>query len=305
MRDNFAKVLYRVGKENPKIAIVVADISPAGSMASFREEFPMRFINVGVAEQNMIGMCAGMALRGLRPFAYTIATFTIYRPFEMIRDDLCYQNLPVTVVGIGGGINYSTLGGTHHAQEDIAIMSALPNMTIIAPCDPAEVEAATIYCATQSNSPVYLRLGKAGEPNLTEKATEPWCFGKIRTIRQGSKRCILTYGPITKMAVEAALEVETKTGDAVEVVSVSTLKPLDTVGIKKVLSTFKKVLVLEEHSIRGGLGAQVKELAWDSKVSTDLKTIGLKDEFIHVYGNYQQLLAAHGITKEKIVESLL
>jgi transketolase len=146
------------------------------SIAKFCSEFPNRFINTGVAEQ----MVAGMAQRGLRPFAYTIATLTLYRPFEMVRDDLCYQDLPVTIVGTGGGVTYSTLGATHYAQEDIALACALPNMNVIAPCDPAEVEAATRWCAKQELGPVYLRLAKAGEPNLTGEATTLWQFGKIR-----------------------------------------------------------------------------------------------------------------------------
>src|SRR3954451_24124627 len=128
----------------------------------------------------MIGMVVGMAQRGLRPFAYTIATFALYRPFEMVRDDLAYQNLPVTVVGIGGGVTYSTLGATHHAQEDIAIATAIPNMAVIAPCDPAETEAATRWCATQERGPVYLRLGKAGEPDLTTRAEDAFAFGQVR-----------------------------------------------------------------------------------------------------------------------------
>ena len=123
MRNRFADTFYELGKADPRLCVVVADISPAGSIAKFRSEFPRRFINTGVSEQIMIGMVAGMAQRGLRPFAYTIATFTLYRPFEMVRDDLCYQNLPVTIVGIGGGVTYSTLGATHHAQEDVAIAS--------------------------------------------------------------------------------------------------------------------------------------------------------------------------------------
>ena len=129
MRNAFAEVLADLGREDPRVCIVVADISPAGPMAKFREEFPERFINVGVAEQAMIGICAGLALKGMRPFAYTIATFALYRPFEFVRDDLAYQNLPVTVVGIGGGVVYSTLGGTHYAQEDVAVASSIPNMS--------------------------------------------------------------------------------------------------------------------------------------------------------------------------------
>src|SRR5690349_782673 len=146
MRNMFADAFFEAGLRDPRLVMVVADISPAGSIARFREEFPDRFVNTGVAEQVMIGMCAGMAQRGLRPFAYTIATFTLYRPFEMVRDDLCYQNLPVTIVGIGGGVTYSTLGGTHHAQEDVAVACALPNMTVLAPCDPAETRDMTRWC---------------------------------------------------------------------------------------------------------------------------------------------------------------
>src|SRR5436190_12076622 len=230
MRNRFADTFYELAKAGPRLCVVVADISPAGSMAKFRTEFPDRFINTGVAEQIMIGMVAGMAQRGLRPFAYTIATFTLYRPFEMVRDDLCYQNLPVTVVGMGSGVIYSTLGGTHHTQEDIAIAGALPNMQIIAPCDPAECTEATTHCATQKKGPVYLRIGKAGEPNLTEKAVDPWVFGKLRYLTRGSDVCILSYGVIMQKAVKLAQAFEAK-GKSVSLVSCHTLKPLDVDGI--------------------------------------------------------------------------
>src|SRR3954470_1160727 len=193
MRNRFADTFYELGKQDTRLCVVVADISPAGSIEKFRSEFPRRFINTGVSEQIMIGMVAGMAQRGLRPFAYTIATFTLYRPFEMVRDDLCYQNLPVTIVGIGGGVNYSTLGATHHAQEDVAIASTIPNMSVIAPCDPAEAAAGTRWGATQERGPVYLRLRSAGEPDFTSKLTQPWAFGKIRQIRAGTDVCILSY----------------------------------------------------------------------------------------------------------------
>ena len=157
MRNEFANVFYEEGKKNSKLVMVVADISPAGSVAKFREEFPERFINTGVSEQSMIGIAAGLALRGLRPFAYTIATFALYRPFEFIRDDIAYQQLPVTVVGVGGGVTYSTLGGTHHAMEDIAVASAIPGMQILVPCDPAETKLITQWCATTNIKPTYLR----------------------------------------------------------------------------------------------------------------------------------------------------
>ena len=192
MRNTFSETLYECAKADSDIYIVVADISPAGSMAKFQTEYPERFINVGVAEQVMIGMAAGLALKGCRPFAYTIATFSLYRPFEMVRDDLGYQNLPVTVVGMGAGIIYSTLGGTHHTQEDIAVAGAIPNMQILAPCDPLECIDATRFCAKDSQGPMYLRIGKAGEPRLTENAVEPFVFGKLRYLRRGIDVCILS-----------------------------------------------------------------------------------------------------------------
>jgi transketolase len=303
MRNHFADTFYELGKADPRLCVVVADISPAGSIAKFRQDFPDRFINTGVAEQIMIGMVAGMAQRGLRPFAYTIATFTLYRPFEMVRDDLCYQNLPVTIVGIGGGVTYSTLGATHHAQEDVAIACSLPNMSVIAPCDPAEAEAATRWCATQERGPVYLRLGKAGEPALTGNAATPWEFGKIRKLRPGADVCILSYGPIMKMAFEVAQRFEAA-GQTAAVVSVHTIKPLDRDGLSQVLRDYPLVVVIEECAPNGGLAMQVKALAWETEARCKLVAFTLQDAFIHCYGSHEELLAEHGLSTAKICERL-
>ena len=303
MRNTFADIFYEAGKRDKRLVVVVADISAAGSMQKFREEFPERFINAGLSEQAMIGMCAGMALRGLRPFAYTIATFALYRPFEFVRDDLCYQNLPVTVVGIGGGVNYSTLGGTHHAQEDIAVATAIPNMTVIAPCDPAETREATLWCTQQERGPVYLRLGKAGEPVLTDGAEDRWEFAKIHYLRRGTDVCILSYGPILKMAVEVARHLESH-GRSVSVVSVHTLKPLDVEGIREVLRRHQRLIVIEEMAPYGGLGPRVKEIAWDAGARCRLNTFSLEDAFHHVYGSHGDLLAAHGLSVGSILARL-
>lgn len=294
----FADTFYEAGKREKRLAVVVADISPAGSIQKFREEFPERFVNTGVSEQIMIGMCAGMALRGLRPFAYTIATFTLFRPFEFVRDDLCYQNLPVTVVGIGGGVTYSTLGGTHHAMEDVAVAGAIPNLTVLAPCDPAETKAATLWCVDQTRGPVYLRLGKAGEPNLTDQA-EPWTFGKLRYLQTGDDVCIFSYGPIMKLALQVAAFLEQR-GNSVSLLSVHTLKPLDREGVATALARHKRAVVIEEMVPRGGLAGQVKEIACDEKIDCRIEAFTLKDEFIHCYGSHADLLAAHGLDLQSI-----
>jgi transketolase len=301
MRNMFAEVLYALGKQDPRICIVVADISPAGPMEKFRTEFPERFINVGVAEQTMIGICAGLALKGMKPFAYTIATFSLYRPYEIIRDDLGYQNLPVTVVGIGGGVIYSTLGGTHYAQEDIAIAGSIPNMTILAPCDPEEAREATMYVAQRaSGGPVYLRFGKAGEPVITANAAEAFQFGKVRYLQKGDDVAVLSYGVIMGMAKKVADELSAK-GRSVSLIACHTLKPLDTQGIADILKSHKQVVVIEEHVPQGGLAAQTKQIAWDIQAGCKLYTFTLKDKFVHCYGSHEDILAAHGISVENIM----
>ena len=300
MRNTFAETLYRSSRDRDDVYVVVADISPAGPMAAFSAERPQRFINVGVAEQCMIGIAAGLALKGCRPFCYTIATFALYRPFEMIRDDLCYQRLPVTVVGIGGGVVYSTLGGTHYAQEDVAVASAVPGMQILAPCDPAECADATRWCVAENAGPLYLRLGKAGEPTLTADA-EPWAFGRIRYLARGTDVVIFTYGIIARLAVAVAERLRAR-GMSVSIVSVHTLKPLDRPGIVGALKRHAHAVVIEEHGPYGGLTPQVKALAWDAAARTRIDAFTLQDAFIHNYGSHDDLLAAHGLSADRIVE---
>ena len=303
MRNNFAEALYEEGKKDNKICVVVADISPAGSIQKFRNEFPDRFINCGVAEQSMIGIAAGLALKGFKPFCYTIATFTLYRPFEMVRVDLCYQNLPVTIIGMGAGAIYSTLGGTHHTIEDVAVASALPNMTVIAPCDPSEMRDATRWCATKSNGPVYMRLGKVGEPDITENAIDKFEFGKIRYIKKGNDIAIISYGITVKMALDLSEELKKK-GKSVSVISCHTIKPLDKLGIKKILNKYQSVYILEEHVPHGGLSSRVKEIASDENTKAELKSFTLKDEFIHFYGSHQELLEKHGLSVKQILKKI-
>ena len=303
MRNRFADVFYELGKQDERLCMIVADISPAGSISKFRNEFPDRFINTGVAEQIMIGMAAGMAQRGLRPFAYTIATFTLFRPYEFVRDDLCYQNLPVTIVGIGGGVTYSTLGATHHAQEDVSIASSIPGMSVVAPCDPAEAEAAARHCAVQTAGPIYLRLGKAGEPDQTADAPEAWAFGKIRQIRPGTGTAILSYGPIMKLARSLADKMKDGGKDPA-LFSVSTIKPLDLERLTAILRDFAHVIVIEECAPNGSLSMNVKQHAWNTGARCRLDTFTLQDAFIHCYGSHDDILAAHGLSLPVIAGKL-
>jgi transketolase len=299
MRDAVAQALYELSKEDDRIFFVVADISPASSLDDFLRQNPTRFIDVGVAEQNLVGVSAGLAIAGYRPFAYTIANFTIFRPFEQIRIDLCYQNLPVVLVGVGAGLSYSALGSTHHTQEDIAVMAALPNMTIVAPCDPLEVKAA-IRQSLMLDGPMYLRIGKAGEPDLSADALEPFEIGKIRQLLAGQKTAILSYGPIMSLVVEAAIDANNECPGAVAVFCAHTLKPLDTDRIVTILKEFDTIITVEEHVASGSLGSSVIEIAYEHGLRTRIHRLHLLDDYLHTYGSQNDLRAISGISLDNL-----
>lgn len=304
VRNALAKTLYELAKGDDRIVVLVADISPAGAMEEFRREFPDRFINVGVAEQSMIGVAAGLAQRGMRPFCYTIATFALFRAYEFIRCDLAYQNLPVTIIGMGAGLSYSTLGGTHQAIEDVAVAMACPNLTVLAPCDPAETEACVRWCAArETGGPVYLRLGKAGEPVLKAQ-DDPWRFGKVRIMQDGGwDTCILSYGPILETCLQVARTVseDEGLGDPPTVLNVSTLSPGTDLGW--VLDLHDDILVVEEAS-GAPLAAWVRVEAQRLGKSTRVRSLALPDNFVHFHGSRDELLAHVGLTAEKIFSAL-
>lgn len=306
MRNNFADVIYEEGLKDERICVVVADISPAGSIEKFRKKFPKRFINCGVAEQSMIGIAAGLALEGFRPFCYTIATFALYRPFEMIRVDLAYQNLPVTVVGMGAGVIYSTLGSTHHSMEDISIATAIPNMRVLCPSDPLEMKMATKWCARKSKGPVYMRLGKAGEPILTKGSHQKFSIDKVRCIKKGvgNKFALITYGTTLKMALELSDKIKKNKNFDLEVYTCNSIKPFDYDGVKKILKRFERVIILEENVPHGGLASRVKEVNSDNNSLSKIYSFTLKDKFIHCYGSYADILNSHGLNIETIYRSI-
>ena len=282
---------------------MVADISPASALNEFRKSHPTRFLDVGVSEQSLIGISSGLAINGFKVFAYTIANFAIYRPFEQIRVDLCYQNLPVVVVGVGGGVSYSALGSTHHTIEDVAVMSALPNMTILAPCDPSEV-VSCVEQISQISGPAYLRLGKSGEPILTKSAVEDFKIGKVRQIKSGRTIAILGYGPILGLAFDALNQLS-NLRDEISIYSVHTLKPLDDNRIIEILNKYSKIIILEEHVHNGGLSTLVTKISAETRLKTDLRFINLKDDYVHTYGSRNDVLEAHNISLPRLLKEIL
>ena len=304
MRDTFAETLYKIALKDPKIRLVAADISPAGKLIDFSTRYPNRFLNVGVAEASMISMCAGMAMVGLKPFAYTIASFSIFRPFENIRIDVGYQNLPVTVVGMGAGTIYSTLGGTHITPDDVAILRCLPNFIILSPCDPSELIDCIKYLCKRKKNPAYLRIGKSGEKIFVNQYSKKWEFGKPRQLIKGEKVCLIASGPIIRFYYEI-LEILKSKKIYPSIYSFHTLKPVNQLFLKNLFFKYKLIITLEDASEINGLAAIIKESAFLNNFRGKISSFSLKDKHIKNYGSQNDLLSSHGITSKNIFREIL
>jgi len=297
MRDAFAAEITQLASEDARLVLLSGDIGNR-LFDRYKQRHPERFLNCGVAEANMISMAAGMALSGLRPVAYTITPFVTTRCLEQIRVDVCYHNTSVVIVGVGAGLSYASLGGTHHACEDIAFLRVLPNMTIVCPGDAMEVRLA-IRAALRQGGPVYIRLGKKGEPAVHERAPE-FAIGKGIVLRAGEDVCLLSTGTVLPLAVEAAARLS-KDGVSAQIVSLHTVKPLDEDLLADVAARFPLLVTLEEHSVLGGLGGSVAEwLADRSAPGARLLRIGTADEFLHGGGGQDHAREHFGLTAERI-----
>ena len=298
MRDAFNTELNLIAAQDSNVLLLTADIG-FQVFDEFREKFPGRFFNVGVAEANMLGMATGLALSGKNPFVYTIVPFLTMRAFEQIRTDVCIQNQPVRIVGVGGGVAYGTLGPTHHSLVDMAILRALPNMTVVSPCDPIESMLAT-RAAVEHPGPVYIRLGKNGEPNLYDNEYE-FVIGQSVEMRSGNDAVIISCGPVTKMAIDAADSL-LEEGIQVGVQNMHTLKPIDVGKIIDMADKTSLVLTVEEHNIIGGLGSAVAEILSENGCNVLQKRIGIKDNFCYGVGSQNYHLEKNGISVNSIVE---
>lgn len=299
MRNAFAAEITTLAGEDERIVLLSGDIGNR-LFDEYKARHPHRFYNCGVAEANMIGMAAGMALCGLRPVAYTITPFITTRCLEQIRVDVCYHNLPVVIVGVGAGLCYASLGATHHACEDIALLRVLPNMTVVCPGDAWEVRLA-LRAALEHSGPVYLRLGKKGEPVVHTQPPD-FVIGKGIVVRAGYDVCLLSTGNVLPIAVEAAEELDAH-GVSAQVVSLHTVKPLDEALLHQAFSRFAVVATIEEHSRLGGLGSSVAEWLADRPfLKARLLRFGTADTFLHGTGDQAHARRHLGLTAEHIAE---
>ena len=294
MRTALIDELTTLAARDPKVVLIVNDVG-FSVIEPFQRQFPERFINAGVAEANMIGVAAGLALTGHRVFVYAIAPFTTYRCLEQIRLDLCRTKLPVTLVGLGGGFTYGQLGTTHHPTEDIAMLRALPGMRVLVPCDAYETRALVPYLGT-GEGPVYLRLEKAGQQDIhtTPPAVGP---GRSVRVRDGDDVTLVACGTMVQVALGAAGRLAAR-GISAGVISAVSLKPLDPALLDELRA--RPVVTVEEHSMIGGLGGALAEAAADARVPAPRLRIGVPDSYAEVAGDQAYLRSLCGLTPEGI-----
>jgi len=300
VRDAFLRSLINLAETDDRIALLTGDLG-FGVVEKFGDKFPDRFWNCGVAEQSMIGIAAGLAKSGMLPFVYSIANFPTFRCLEQIRNDICYHNLPVTIVSVGAGLGYGTLGYTHHGIEDIAAMRSLPNISIYSPSDPMDVTQ-VLSRINKNPSPTYLRLGKNGELEIqgTKENSVP---GAISELTSGSNLTILATGGIAENCLRVAEQLRTQ-GFEIQVISVTQLEPLD---IKFLLGamTSNKILVVEEHVKRGGFAAALLEAFNENGSNAQFHRLFVAEDKISEIGTQEYLRGLSGLDKAGIEKKCL
>ncbi|PKQ17195.1 MAG: transketolase [Actinobacteria bacterium HGW-Actinobacteria-7] len=300
MRTAFVEQLCALAEADERIWLLTGDLG-FSVLERFADAFPQRFVNAGVAEQNMIGVAAGLALSGKVPFVYSIANFPVMRCLEQIRNDVCYHGLDVKVVSVGGGMVYGSQGYTHHGVEDIAVMSALPGMSVLAPADPVEAAWAAT-AAVDRSGPVYVRLGKAGDPVLHSSPPQLE-FGRAVTVREGADATLVSTGAALRIALEAASELESR-GVHARVLSMPTVKPVDVEALTRAATDTPLVVTIEEHGPVGGLYSAVLEVIAPLRAAVCVR-VALADEPAPMAGSCAYLSERSGLDPHSVAKTVL
>lgn len=290
MRNTYLNTLYDLARQDSDVLSLVAD-NGLIVFDGFRRDFPDRYFNFGISEGHMIAAAAGMASCGKIPFVYTISAFLAYRGYEFLRDDVCFQNQNVKIVGIGSGLTYSTLGPSHHTTEDIGLLRGIPNLTVFSPSTKAEVRW-MMGEAYGKKGPVYIRLSNNDKEYYAEGTK--FELGIPSVVKAGSDLTLITTGSIINEAMNASKMLEAD-GISTEVVSMHTLKPLRSDAVARIVSKNKKLVVLEEHNVIGGLYSAVSEALVQEQACVPCLKIGLNDAFADGYGALEEVRAANGL----------
>lgn len=299
MRNTFINTILETCKNREDIFILSGDAG-LGVFDEFKNVYQGKFLNLGVAEQNMISFAAGLSMTGFKVYVYNIIPFLLYRCYEQVRNDICYQELPVTLVGIGSGITYAPQGMTHYSVEDIGLARTLPNLHVISPIDPIEARLAAMY-SLESSNPVYIRLPKRGEPKLHEK--EDFNITEPQVLKEGSDIAILFHGSISAEVMDA-YDVLVKDGINPALISVPMIQPLQKNRILNIFAKYKYVISVEEHFGNSGLGSILRSIYADYKPSCILKIMGIPLKFIHEIKDTINMRKHFGISSLDIVNNV-
>lgn len=297
MRNALMKALNQVASENSNLMLLTADLG-YGVFEEFEQKYPKQYLNVGVAEQNMIGIATGLALEGKTVFVYSIGNFPTLRCLEQIRNDACYHNLNINIIAMGGGFSYGALGMSHHATEDIAIMKSLPNVTVVAPCTANEAEAATLALAHRSGVG-YLRIDKSKADLESEANT--FEIGKAKTLVDGNDYTIFVTGGIAEEAVKASLSLKDK-GIGLKVVSLASIKPVDVEFVVSEVKKSKGILTLEEGNIVNGLSSTIADICIQESIAPKkFHALAIDDVYVATVGSQSYLRSVNKITGNDVV----
>lgn len=296
MRNAFIEQLTTLAQDDPNQFLITADLG-FGVLTEFEKQFPKQYLNAGVAEQNMTTLATGLAMEGRKVFTYSIGNFPTLRCLEQIRNDVCYHELDVRVVSVGGGFSYGALGMSHHATEDVAIMRSLPKMTVVTPCSRWETREVMRHIVDHEG-PLYLRLERSGDDIPTGEG--PFEFGKARVLRSGTNIALLTYGSIVTEVLGAA-DILRGLGVHASVTSFHTIKPLDEQAVYEA-SRAGAILTVEEHSVIGGIGSAVAETCLDHGWSPRFARLGMMDTYSSVVGSQEHLRRHYGLDAATIAK---
>jgi transketolase len=301
VRTAFFRTLQQLAEQDSRIQLIIGDLG-FGVVEPFAQRLPKQYLNCGIAEQNMAGIAAGMALSDKIVFIYSIANFPVLRCLEQLRNDICYHNSNVKIVSVGGGLSYGPLGMTHHATEDLAITRVLPGMMVVAPSDPWETAEATRALALHQG-PAYLRLGRAGERLLSPPGAR-FALGKAIRVREGTDLSLISTGTMLETTLQVAERLATR-GIHARVLSMHTLKPLDEESVLNAARETQAVVTIEEHSCVGGLGGAVAELLAESGLRRiRFKRCALPSAFISLVGSQEYLRAQYGLSEDGILNTI-
>lgn len=300
--EYYGKALCEIGEEHPEVVALTADLGKSTKIGMFGDAFPDRFFNVGIAEQNMFGMAAGMAKAGLTPFLSTFSTFASLRSADQLHSDICYQNVNAKVIATHSGTSFGQAGSTHHAICDLAVTRSLPNLTVICPADGMETVNA-VRAAYETPGPFYIRINRGFDRVVYPSTDYGFELGKAVQLHEGTDLTIIACGSCVFQAIQAANFLDSSDGLKIRVLNMHTIKPIDREAILKAVMDTRRIITVEDHTVMGGLGSAVAEVVVESGKGCAFKKLGLQDEFAPI-GLHEDIMSILGIDSNGIIEAV-